>query len=101
MEKRRHKGYTRVNKLVTAGFITAFGEIFDELPKSVVAHDLGMNNTRFSRLMKDVDNFVLKDLFLFASKLGLSEQKMLELVLKQYLLDKEVRGASAGRQKNI
>ena len=48
-------------------------------------------NTRFSRLMKDVDNFVLKDLFLFASKLELSEQKMLELVLKQYLLDKEVR----------
>ena len=91
MEKRPHKGYTTVNQLVSAGYITAFREIFDRLPKSVVARDLGMNNTRFTKLINAVDEFVIKDLFLFACKLGLDERTILDLVLKQHLLDKKER----------
>jgi len=91
MEKRRHKGYLRVNQLVTAGYIKTFREIFDTLPKTVVARDLGMNNTRFSKLIMDVDNFILKDLFTFASHLDLDKKVILELLLEQYHRDKKER----------
>src|SRR5207245_336902 len=37
--------------------------IHHTLPKSVVARDLGMNNTRFTRLMQNVEQFKLEELF--------------------------------------
>jgi len=91
MERRRHKKYTTARQLIAAGYIKTFREIFETLPKTVMARDLGMNNTRFNKLLADVDKFILKDIFLMAFFLGLDEQTMLHLILQQYLLDKKDR----------
>ena len=42
--------------------VKAFQDIFDTLPKSVVARDLGMSNTRFTKLKGNVDLYSLREL---------------------------------------
>ena len=63
--------------------------MFDTLPKSVVARDLGMNNARFTRLMDNVDQFSLKELFIIASFLEVEETVILNLVLQQHAANKK------------
>jgi len=63
--------------------------MFDTLPKSVVARDLGMNNARFTRLMDNVDQFSLKELFIIASFLEVDEMIILNLVLQQHAANKK------------
>jgi hypothetical protein len=85
----KDRRYTTVKNLITGGYIKFFREIFDTLPKSVVARDLGMNNIRFSKLMNNMDLFLLRDLFRFASFLEIEETVLLNLVYQQYLADKK------------
>ncbi len=87
----KDRRYTNVKNLISGGFIKTFREIFDSIPKSVVARDLGMNNTRFTRLMDNVDDFVVKDLFRLAGFLEIEEPTMMNLLYQQYLLDKKGR----------
>jgi len=75
--------------LISGGYIKTFREIFDTLPKSVMAHDLGMNNTRFTKLMNDVEGFTLDDLFRMAAFFEISQRAMYELIEQQYIIDKK------------
>jgi hypothetical protein len=85
----KDKRYTTAKNLITAGYIKSFREIFDTIPKSVVARDLGVNSMRFNKLIKHVDRFSLKDLFLIASFFEVEERVMIDLIYQQYLIDKE------------
>lgn len=87
MEKDRR--YTTVKHLISGGHVKTFREIFDIIPKSVVARDLGMNNMRFTRLINHVEQFLLKDLFRFAIFLEVDNMILLEMINRQYWADKE------------
>lgn len=93
--KARHKikdrRYILAGHCVRDGRITTFRGIFDILPKSVLAADLWMNNSRFDRLRNNMGLFRLKDLFRVAELLEITEQDILVLVINQYLEDKETR----------
>lgn len=93
MEK--DKRYGIVKNLIEGGYIKSFGEIFNIIPKTVVAKDLGMNNTRFSTLIAKVDKFLLKGLFLIASFINVSEDVLLNLILQEYLSNKKVKKKKA------
>ena len=69
--------------------------MFDTLPKSVVARDLGMNNARFTRLMDNVDQFSLKELFIIASFLEVDEMVVLNLVLQQHAVNNKTKKKTA------
>ncbi len=84
----KDKRYTNVKNLFSAGHIKAFREIFDVIPKSVVARDLGMNNVRFTKLIKNVDRFVVKDVNRIAKLVGVDEQEFMILLMKQHVADK-------------
>ena len=85
----KDKRYTTINKLINANCIHSFREIFDTLPKSIVARDLGMNNLRFSRLIHNVDQLFLSDIFRIAALLEIKEELMIEMVYAQYVADKK------------
>ena len=87
----KDRRYTTVKNLISGDYVKSFREIFDTLPKSVVAGDLRINNNRFSRMMENVDQFTLEDLFLLASLLEIDQTKMLDLVVRQYHEDKKIR----------
>jgi hypothetical protein len=83
MTNRDHR-YSLVKPMVDAGKIEVFNDIFKFIPKTKVATDLGKKVDRFNELMNNVEDFILKDLFLIAKFCELDEEKMLELVMKQY-----------------
>lgn len=85
----KDRRYTTVKNLISGGYIKTFREIFDTVPKSVVAKDLGINNVRFNSLMENVDKFVVKDLFKMAELIDTEEIAILNLVYHQYLADKK------------
>ncbi|MBN9385632.1 MAG: hypothetical protein J0H74_33065 [Chitinophagaceae bacterium] len=87
----RDRRYKNVKNLISGGYVTSFREIFDIIPKTVVARDLGMNNNRFSELMANVEKFVLKDLFLIASFIDIDEKTLINLILQQHQLDKKIK----------
>jgi hypothetical protein len=87
----KDRRYAAVKNLITTGYIKSFRDIFDIIPKSVVARDLGMNNVRFTALMANVDKFLLKDIFLIASFIEVDEDIMMGLILQQYILDKKTK----------
>lgn len=80
----RDSRYELVKPMVEAGKIEVFTDIFKFIPKTKVATDLGKKVDRFNELMNNVEDFNLKDLFLIAKFCDLEEERMLQLVLKQY-----------------
>ncbi len=99
----RDRRYKTIKNLIESGHITAFCEIFDTLPKSVLYQDLGINHTRFTKLLENVELFMLNDLFRIADLLDTDKTNIVELVLKQYDADNRLRkrssrrGSSAGK----
>jgi hypothetical protein len=85
----KDRRYTRVKHLIAGGHINTFQEIFSDIPKSIVARDLGINNIRFTKLISRVDRFVIKDLFRIAELIEIDEAVILKLLLQQYQIEKE------------
>lgn len=90
MTSRDHR-YSLIKPMVDAGKIVVFNDIFKFIPKTKVAIDLGKKVDRFNELMTNVEEFVLKDLFLIAKFCEMTEKEMLELVMNQYLEIKSKR----------
>jgi hypothetical protein len=87
----KDRRYITVKNLITAGYIKSFREIFETIPKSVVARDLGMNNARFTRLMNDVGSFTLEELFRLSVFLEIEGSIIVNLTLQQFDIDKKAR----------
>jgi hypothetical protein len=85
----RDRRYGTVKILISGGHIKSFREMFYTIPKTVVARDLGINNIRFTRLINNLEKFILKDLFLIASFIEIDETTLMQLVIQQHALDKK------------
>jgi hypothetical protein len=85
----KDKRYTIVKNLIAGGHIKNFGDLFDAIPKSVVARDLGINNVRFSELMDDVGRFFVKDLFKLSELIEVPEIEIMKFICNQYTTDKK------------
>lgn len=79
----KDKRYGLIQPMLDAGRIRLFQELFDYIPKTIVAKDLGINNVRFSRLMIEVDEFSLKDLLRLADFMEIEPMVLLKLVIDQ------------------
>lgn len=87
----KDKRYSTCKKLISGGYIETFREIFDTVPKSVVAQDLGINGVRMNKLMANVDRFITKDLFKLATLIEVSELEVMKLICNQYNADKKTK----------
>ena len=85
----KDRRYITVKNLFAGGYIKSLQDIFDNVPKSVVASDLGMNNIRFSKLINNLDRFVLKDIYRLAYIIEVDESVILNLVHQQYMESKK------------
>jgi hypothetical protein len=82
MDKDRR--YSTVQKLIKAGYILDLPDIFDTIPKSVVARDLRFNQGRFHKLIYfNPDKWVLKDIFKFAELLEIDDSQLLGMIHRQ------------------
>ena len=87
----KDRRYITVKNLISAGYIKAFREIFDTLPKSVLAKDMGFSNTRMTELMDNVHRFRMEEIFKIAALIEVDEKVMVDLIYNQYAADKKVK----------
>jgi|ADGO01.1.fsa_nt_gi hypothetical protein len=81
----KDKRYQTVKLLIESGHITEFKQIFEHIPKSIVANDLGTNYTRLSKLIKHTEHIPLKDLITLSRFFGVDGRVMVDLAYKQIL----------------
>jgi len=84
----KDKRYNFIKPMIGDGKIRSFNDIFDYIPKTVVATDLGKKVDRFNALMNKVEGFTLDELFKIARNCKIEEGKILELALNEYLHQK-------------
>ena len=65
------------------GEIKSFAQIFEYIPKTVVANDLGLNVNRFSQSIKNVENLRIRDILQLADLLNLKPMEIFGLIDKQ------------------
>ena len=83
--------YKTVKVLIESGIITEFNQIFLYIPKSVVSDDMGINYSRFVRLLQQVELFRLKELIMMSGFFEVDGKAFIELAHSQYILDKKVK----------
>ncbi|HXB05458.1 MAG TPA: hypothetical protein VNW04_00035 [Puia sp.] len=71
--------------MLNEGQIQSFLDIFQYIPKSVVAADLGKKVDRFTELMNKIEKFTVEELLIIAGFCNLSISEMFKLVENEYV----------------
>ena len=75
--------YIAVKNLIESGTIKHLAEIFDYVPKRVVYTDLGVNYTRFVKLIRSPDLFTLRELTTMAGFFKVDPKAVINLAYDQ------------------
>jgi hypothetical protein len=86
---RRKNRYDVIRTMFDQGEIRSLSDIFQFVPKTVVAGDLGKKVARFNTILNRPGSFTLKDIYLLGHLCGLTERQVYELFEKYYLNLKE------------
>ena len=73
-------------KLYKAGYLNDLDDLFEAVPRSVVARHLGFNNQRIVNLHQHPARWVLIDLIILGNLIDIDQRGILNIVLNQ--LDK-------------
>lgn len=79
-----HKGYNIAKRLIQAGDIKSLKDVFEVLPGTVVARDLGMQYLRLQGMIDNVQDFRLRELYLLAQLIGVEGRVLLLLADVQH-----------------
>ena len=77
--------YEIVKDMIEAGKVTEFRQIFKYVPKTVLAHDLSTNTTRMTRMIDDVQEFSVKEIFIIAELIEVDHSVIYRLIAKQHI----------------
>ena len=83
--------YKTVKILIEGGHLSEFRQIFENIPKTTVAQDMGTNYKRLVRLAEEVTQFKVEDLVTLATFFDVDKMAMFKLVSQQIDNDKKVR----------
>jgi hypothetical protein len=86
--------YAAIKILIETGHISSFKQLFTYIPKSVLGADLGLNNTRITRLISYPDRFSIRDINGIATVINIDPLRIVQLIYSQIRTDQ-----SAGKQK--
>ena len=81
----KDRRYNTVKLLIEAGHITEFSHIFDHIPRSVVANDLGTNYNRLARLIMHTEHFSLEELVTLSNFFDVDSKTMVDLAFNQLI----------------
>jgi hypothetical protein len=74
--------YKYVRSIWLAGDLTSFAEIFNIIPRSVVAADLHLNYERFTKKVLRPETLAYRDIQNLSRLTGIEFKKLSELVIK-------------------
>lgn len=78
---KRHK---TVKILIETGNVTEFKDIFEHIPKTTVADDLGIHFNRITRMIENVNDIKVNDIFLFSGYFEIDGKVMFDLIYNQH-----------------
>ncbi|WP_276484071.1 hypothetical protein [Paraflavitalea pollutisoli] len=87
--------YDVIKVMIEAGKITEFSQLFEYIPKSVMAIDLNSSYRRLSRLAKQLDKLEMGELYAISKLVGIRMEVVYGLAEKQFL----ARKAEPGRKR--
>jgi hypothetical protein len=87
----KDRRYNRVKKLLLAGYITGFRELFDHIPKTLVGKDLGMHNQTFSKLLDRPENFTLLNISRIAALFEVEEKIIIDLIYTECAINRRLK----------
>jgi hypothetical protein len=80
MKDKRHK---TVKILIETGNVTTFADVFEHIPKTTVADELGIHFNRMARMISNVNEIKVNDVFLFSGYFEIDAKVMFELIYNQ------------------
>jgi hypothetical protein len=79
----KDKRYGTVKNLIAGGYIKSFSEIWDTLPKTVVARDLKMHHQTFSKLVSSPEKIRFEEAIEIASLIEIDGMRIINLIYSQ------------------
>jgi len=76
----KDKRYGTIKVLIETNNINQLSDIFDTLPKTVLAKDIGMNYGRFLKKTKELGLFNLKEVYKIADLIAVDRKSLLDII---------------------
>ena len=80
---KKDERYEVVKDMIESGRVTEFRHIFKYMPKTVMAHDLSTNTTRMTRLIDNVQEFTLEEVYEISNLVEVDHLVIFKLMDKQ------------------
>jgi len=80
----KDKRYKTVKILIETGNVAAFRDIFEHIPKTTVAEELGIHFNRMSRMIDKVSEIKMSDVYLFSGYFEVEPNVMFGLIDNQH-----------------
>lgn len=87
----RHKSYRIAKRLIDSGDCKELRDVFEPLPVTVVAKDLGVSVDRLAGLIENVEDFRFRELYKLAELIGVEGKVLIDLADAQHEKDKKKR----------
>ena len=87
----KDRRYATVKILIQGGHVKNFHDILDVIPASIVYKDLGINYSRFKKLINNTKLFTIEELVILASFCDLEGKTLIDLAYQQYIEDKKLK----------
>lgn len=84
--------YDVIKVMIEAGKITEFSQLFEYIPKSVMAIDLNSSYRRLTRLGKQLDKLEMGEMHAISKLVGIRMDVVYALAEKQFLAKKTDQG---------
>ncbi|RPD39303.1 hypothetical protein [Chitinophaga barathri] len=85
----KDKRYQTVFKLIEGGHIKRLADIFDTIPRSVLANDMHKNKDGLDSKMADQTKFSLKELSMIAQLIGVPPETIVNIVMQDLTRSKK------------
>ena len=77
----RDKRYKAVKVLIENGVIVSYAQIFEYIPKSVIAHHMGINWERMEKRIRRPGEWKAKDIILLGNLIGLDPAILFKFIV--------------------
>jgi hypothetical protein len=81
----KDKRYKTVKILIETANVTTFAGIFEHIPKTTVADDLGIHFNRMVRMIENVNEIKVSDIFLFSTYFDIDAKVLFDLIYNQHI----------------
>ena len=74
--------YKLVKRLVELGELVRYEDIFEYIPKSVIANDCGFNSTKITKLIKNPREWKVREILWLAQLIGVDSLVLFKLIIE-------------------